>query len=52
MKKLSLEQYLTEERARLDKFAIWWISQQLIDPTVFPKEMLPGDWDEQLHLLK
>lgn len=44
---VTLEQWLTKERARLDRFAAMWRKGEADKPDEFPAQMMPGDWDDQ-----
>jgi hypothetical protein len=48
-KKITLGQFIAEEVERLHKFSEFWEYNRLKNPEHFPKELRPGDWDEQLR---
>ena len=48
--KLSLEEFVALEQKRLVSFNWYWRNRQKERPSLFPDEMLTGDWDEQFHL--
>lgn len=44
---MTLEDFIIEERARLEAFERFWIAMMRDRPGEFPREQEPGDWDEQ-----
>lgn len=44
---LSVDQWVAEEIARLQRFAAWWAKGTLADAEVFPAMFPCGEWDEQ-----
>ncbi|MFL7901598.1 hypothetical protein ACJ41P_10725 [Azospirillum argentinense] len=45
---MTLDEFIAEEKARLDAFAKHWREQQIVmDEDIFPSELPPGEWDEQ-----
>ena len=49
-KTISFDEFITREKTRVESFRRWWETQNTRQLTQFPKEMWPGDWNEQLHL--
>jgi hypothetical protein len=47
---MTLEEFVTEEKKRLDSFVTDWMKAYKKNPTDYPLEMYPGDWDEQFQL--
>ena len=48
-KKISLEEFIAEERARLDRFEAMWRAEQAADgKSRWPDKLPAGEWDEQL----
>ena len=45
---MTLDEFLADERLELPIFAAWWRAKHAEDPEIFPIEMNPGDWGEQL----
>ena len=44
---MSLDDWLDEERRRLERFEIMWRRETKKAPAFYPIEMEPGEWDEQ-----
>lgn len=42
---MDLQIYIKEQRKLLDKFESYWEKRALRDPSLFPTNMAPGDWD-------
>lgn len=45
---MSLDEFLTEERARIAAFEKFWRDGVAASPERFPTDLGLGDWDEQL----
>lgn len=45
---MTLEEFLAEERARLDRFAASWREEAARQPDRYPLDLEPSDWDEAL----
>ena len=47
---MTLDEFVLEEKARIDAFARWWRENAALDAAMgaWPMEMNPGDWDDQL----
>jgi len=45
---ITLDEFLEQERARLDLFRKMWLKGMMKEPENYPAKMEPGDWDEQL----
>lgn len=54
MSKITLNQFMVEERERLARFHVWYLAQSkkpenVVDgEPMFPLRMEPGEWDQQL----
>lgn len=46
---MSLDEFVAEQKAELDRFAAEWRKNQAKDPEHWPERMAPGEWDEQLR---
>jgi hypothetical protein len=47
---MTLEQWISKERAQLQAFAEYWRKEQKgPDGEGFPEDLPPEDWDEQYH---
>lgn len=44
----TLDEFMTQERVRLQRFAQWWLDQREAEPDKFPTRMEESDWDECL----
>lgn len=44
---MTLEQYIAELKAKIEKFEQEWLENQKADPDNYPTNLSPGDWDEQ-----
>lgn len=44
---MTLEQYIAEAKAKIEKFEQEWLEKQKADPANYPNDLSPGDWDEQ-----
>lgn len=44
---MSLDDFLSEERERLERFEIMWRRETKRAAALFPMTMEPGEWDEQ-----
>ncbi len=44
----TLDEFLTQERDRLQRFARWWLDQRKLEPDHYPTRMEESDWDEAL----
>lgn len=42
--------FLHDEIERTARFMTWWMNSHQEDPEMFPLEMEPGQWDEQLRI--
>lgn len=49
---LTLEQFVAEQKRRLDLFHKWWLSKQTTDKELYPESLRSGDWDEQFSFFK
>lgn len=47
---MTLDEFVTEEHARLDRFAAGYRQNAVQRPDEWPLTMEPGDWDEQLQM--
>lgn len=51
MKKPTLDQFVAEEKARIDRFASWWRWQREKNGAAdWPLRLPEGEWDEQLNM--
>ena len=47
---MTLEEWITDSKLRLDAFAAEWKQQQVgAQAEYYPSEMLAGEWDEQFR---
>lgn len=46
---MTLDEFVAEERARIDRFLADYRQQAETRPAEFPLAQEPGDWDEQLQ---
>lgn len=46
---MTVEQFVEEEITRLRAFIIFWNNQRKENKEQFPKELPPGEWDEQFR---
>jgi hypothetical protein len=47
---VTVDEWATEEKHRVQRFADWWEQQRKDGVDHFPKTMPPGEWDEQYRL--
>lgn len=51
MSRITLEKFVIEEKARVDRFAVWWREQREKNgATDWPLRLPEGEWDEQLRI--
>ena len=44
---MTLEEWIEEEKKRIERFRAMWEENRRRRPSLFPAEMDPGEWDEQ-----
>ena len=49
---MELDEYYKNEINQLVEFVENWRLKNLIEPEIFPLEMEPGEWDEQVSSYK
>jgi hypothetical protein len=49
---MTLDEFVAEERARLDRFIADYRKQAVEHPDEWPLEMAAGEWDEQLQIFQ
>lgn len=47
---MTLEEFVTEERQRIDKFVLEVKRVQREQPVKWPEQLSPGEWDEALNV--
>lgn len=45
----SLEDFVTEQHAALERFVVFWRKGLVHEPEHFPRDMPLGEWDEQFR---
>ena len=46
---MTLREWIEEQKAELEQFATMWERNADTDPSNWPMNMEPGDWDEQFR---
>lgn len=49
---MSLDEFIKAELARLERFLDYWRKQNAQHPDLYPLDIKPGDWDEQLAIFE
>lgn len=44
---ITLDEWLQEQMALLQMFAMWYRANHRMNPEHFPERLTPGEWDEQ-----
>lgn len=47
--RMTLDEFIAEELARLDRFKADWLKNAAAQPDIFTPTMAPSDWDEALQ---
>jgi hypothetical protein len=50
MKMITIEEWVSEEKKRLDRFADMFRDGQQKIPDLFPNKLPSGEWDEQYRI--
>jgi len=47
---ITLSKFVSDEKELFDKFQLFWLTQNQINPDDYPMSMSPGEWMEQFSV--